>query len=100
VGATHWRGKLTVRELAAKMSCLKMVGENLTEEKRALFIQDFNFDGGGIDNVDFDVPASRLATRWTRQRNLELFFFLVREKDESFDILGGWMIKTQFLPFF
>jgi hypothetical protein len=75
VGATHWCGKLTVGELTIKMSRLKMVGENLTEEERALFIQDFNFDGGGIDNVDFDVPASRLATRWIRQQNLELFFF-------------------------
>lgn len=34
-------GKLTVGELASKMSRLKVVGENLTEEERASFIQDF-----------------------------------------------------------
>jgi hypothetical protein len=50
-------------ELAAKMSRLKVVGENLTEEERALFIHDFNFDGGGIDDVDFNVPTSH-AMDW------------------------------------
>ena len=85
-------------ELAAKMSHLKVVGENLMEEERASFIHDFNFDGGGIDDVDFDVPASRLATRWTGQQNHELFFFVKRERDELFDILrekSGMCFKSR-----
>ncbi|KAG6677824.1 hypothetical protein I3842_14G046700 [Carya illinoinensis] len=42
-------GRLTVGELASKMSRLKVVGENLTEEERASFIQDL------YRNVDEDV---------------------------------------------
>lgn len=42
-------GKLPVGELAAKMSRLKVVGENLTEEERASFIHDLN------RNLDEDV---------------------------------------------
>ncbi|KAF2292522.1 hypothetical protein GH714_025157 [Hevea brasiliensis] len=45
-------GKLTLRDLASRMSRLKVVGENLTEEERASFIQDLyqNLD----DEVDFE----------------------------------------------
>jgi hypothetical protein len=86
VGAAHQRGKLIAVELAAKMSRLKVVGENLTREERALFIHIFNFNGGGIDDVDFDVLAGH-AVDWAA-KILNFFFFLVREKDESFDILG------------
>ncbi|XP_059434598.1 fimbrin-2 isoform X1 [Corylus avellana] len=45
-------GKLTVGELAAKMSRLKVVGENLTEEERASFIHDLNRNLD--DDVDFE----------------------------------------------
>ncbi|KAF5746267.1 fimbrin-2 [Tripterygium wilfordii] len=45
-------GRLTLKELSAKMSRLKVVGENLTEEERACLIQDLyqNLD----DEVDFE----------------------------------------------
>ncbi|KAF5726553.1 hypothetical protein HS088_TW22G00232 [Tripterygium wilfordii] len=45
-------GRLTLKELASKMSRLKVVGENLTEEERASLIQDLyqNLD----DEVDFE----------------------------------------------
>ena len=45
-------GRLTVRDLASRMSNLKVVGENLTEEERASFIQSYhhNLD----DDVDFE----------------------------------------------
>ncbi|KAB1225654.1 Fimbrin-like protein 2 [Morella rubra] len=46
-------GRLTVGELASKMSRLKVVGENLTEEERASYIHDLyhNVD----DDVDFEL---------------------------------------------
>jgi hypothetical protein len=71
VGESHRRGKLTVgAELAAKMSRLKVVGDNLTEDERASFIHDFDFDfdGGGTDDVS--RPCGGLGGE-----NLELFFF-------------------------
>uniref|UniRef100_A0A2P2IX20 Uncharacterized protein MANES_12G054300 n=1 Tax=Rhizophora mucronata TaxID=61149 RepID=A0A2P2IX20_RHIMU len=45
-------GKLTLRDLASRMSRLKVVGENLTEEERASVIQDLyqNLD----EEVDFE----------------------------------------------
>ncbi|KAJ6956550.1 fimbrin-2 [Populus alba x Populus x berolinensis] len=45
-------GKLTLRDLASRMSRLKVVGENLTEEDRAACIQDLyqNLD----EEVDFE----------------------------------------------
>ncbi|PON65960.1 Dystrophin [Trema orientale] len=45
-------GRLTVGDLASRMSSLKVVGENLTEEERASFIQNYhhNLD----DDVDFE----------------------------------------------
>jgi hypothetical protein len=45
-------GKLPVGELASKMSRLKVVGENLTEEERASFIHDLNRNLD--DDVDFE----------------------------------------------
>lgn len=46
-------GRLIVGDLASKMSKLKVVGENLTEEGRASFIQTLhpNLD----DDVDFEL---------------------------------------------
>ncbi|KAF9688455.1 hypothetical protein SADUNF_Sadunf02G0198900 [Salix dunnii] len=46
-------GKLTLRDLASRMSRLKVVGENLTEEDRASCIQDLyqNLD----EEVDFEL---------------------------------------------
>lgn len=45
-------GKLTLKDLASRMSRLKVVGENLTEEERGSLIQDFyqNLD----EEVDFE----------------------------------------------
>lgn len=45
-------GKLTLRDMASRMSRLKVVGENLTEEDRASCIQDLyqNLD----EEVDFE----------------------------------------------
>ncbi|KAF4367557.1 hypothetical protein F8388_009202 [Cannabis sativa] len=42
-------GRLTVGDLASRMSSLKVVGENLTEEERASLIQNYH------DNLDDDV---------------------------------------------
>ncbi|KAI4354181.1 hypothetical protein L6164_003073 [Bauhinia variegata] len=46
-------GRLTIGDLASKMSRLKVVGENLSEEERASYIQDLyqNTD----DDVDFEL---------------------------------------------
>lgn len=46
-------GRLTVGDLASRMSSLKVVGENLTEEERASFIKNYhqNLD----DDVDFEL---------------------------------------------
>lgn len=46
-------GKLTVGDLASKMSRLKVVGENLGEEERASLIQDYHSDLQ--DEVDFEL---------------------------------------------
>ncbi|KAH9745748.1 fimbrin-2 [Citrus sinensis] len=46
-------GKLTVGDLASKMSRLKVVGENLSEEERASLIQDYHCDLQ--DEVDFEL---------------------------------------------
>lgn len=46
-------GKLTVGDLASKMSRLKVVGENLSEEERASLIQDYHRDLQ--DEVDFEL---------------------------------------------
>lgn len=46
-------GKLTVGDLASKMSRLKVVGENLGEEERASLIQDYH--SGLQDEVDFEL---------------------------------------------
>lgn len=45
-------GRLSLGDLASKMSRLKVVGENLTEQERASFIQDLyqNQD----DEVDYE----------------------------------------------
>ncbi|XP_024024196.1 fimbrin-2 [Morus notabilis] len=45
-------GRLTVGDLASRMSNLKVVGENLTEEERASFIQNFHHKLD--DDVDFE----------------------------------------------
>ncbi|KAJ4847949.1 Fimbrin-2 [Turnera subulata] len=45
-------GKLTVGDLASRMSRLKVVGENLTEEERASFIQDLYSNLN--EEVDFE----------------------------------------------
>lgn len=45
-------GKLTLADLSSKMSRLKVVGENLTEEERASFIQNLHPDLD--DDVDFE----------------------------------------------
>ncbi|KAJ4730341.1 putative Fimbrin [Melia azedarach] len=47
-------GKLTVGDLASKMSRLKVVGENLNEEERASFIQDL-YHSNLNDEVDFEL---------------------------------------------
>ncbi|XP_031252181.1 fimbrin-2 [Pistacia vera] len=47
-------GKLIVSDLASRMSRLKVVGENLSEEERALFIQDL-YPNNLIDEVDFEL---------------------------------------------
>ncbi|KAF7825880.1 fimbrin-2-like [Senna tora] len=46
-------GKLTIGDLASKMSRLKVVGENLSEEERASFIQDLYQNTE--DEVDFEL---------------------------------------------
>lgn len=46
-------GKLKVGDLASKMAGLKVVGENLTEEERASFIQDLYENSD--DEVDFEM---------------------------------------------
>ncbi|XP_030935418.1 fimbrin-2 [Quercus robur] len=48
-------GRVTLGELASKMSRLKVVGENLTEEERASFIHDFYPDHHDHDDVDFEL---------------------------------------------
>ncbi|KAL5562210.1 hypothetical protein UlMin_031957 [Ulmus minor] len=45
-------GRLTVGDLASRMSNLKVVGENLTEEERASFIKSFHHNQD--DDVDFE----------------------------------------------
>ncbi|KAJ0111270.1 hypothetical protein Patl1_03115 [Pistacia atlantica] len=47
-------GKLIVSDLASRMSRLKVVGENLSEEERALFIQDL-YPNNLLDEVDFEL---------------------------------------------
>ena len=46
-------GRLTIGDLASKMSRMKVVGENLSEEERASYIQDLyqNTD----EEVDFEL---------------------------------------------
>ena len=46
-------GRLSLRDLSSKMSRLKVVGENLTEEERASFIRDSyqNLD----EDLDFEL---------------------------------------------
>lgn len=46
-------GKLVIADLASKMSRLKVVGENLSEEERASYVQDLyqNTD----EEVDFEL---------------------------------------------
>lgn len=78
-------GKLTLADLSSKMSTLKVVGENLTEEERASFIQNLhhNLD----DDVDFEFflrvcfLTSMLLFNLFIQENT--FFFLL------FCLLGG-----------
>ncbi|KAJ6333983.1 hypothetical protein OIU78_010981 [Salix suchowensis] len=71
-------GKLTLRDMASRMSRLKVVGENLTEEDRASCIQDLyqNLD----EEVDFEfflkvclfVSISTSSTPfWAEIRELE-----------------------------
>lgn len=46
-------GKLVIGDLASKMSSLKVVGENLSEEERASYVHDLyqNID----EEVDFEL---------------------------------------------
>lgn len=46
-------GRLTIGDLASKMSRLKVVGENLSEDERASYIQDLYQNTG--DEVDFEL---------------------------------------------
>ncbi|RDX65303.1 Fimbrin-2 [Mucuna pruriens] len=46
-------GRLTVGDLASKMSRLKLVGENLSEEERGSYIQDLYQNKG--EEVDFEL---------------------------------------------
>ncbi|XP_044465480.1 fimbrin-2 [Mangifera indica] len=47
-------GKLIVSDLASRMSRLKVVGENLSEEERASLIQNF-YPNNLLDEVDFEL---------------------------------------------
>lgn len=71
-------GRLTVGELASKMSRLKVVGENLTEEERASYIHDLyhNVD----DDVDFELflRVSYYLTKTWKEMEHILFFFSLR----------------------
>lgn len=66
-------GKLPVGELAAKMSRLKVVGENLTEEERASFIHDLNRNLD--DDVDFE-SFLRVSHYCFVKTTLSILFFL------------------------
>ena len=61
-------GRLTIGDLASKMSRLKVVGENLSEEERASYIQDL------YKNTDEDVDYELfLKVRFF----FPIFFFLI-----------------------
>lgn len=78
-------GGLTLADLPSKMSRLKHVGENLTEEDRASFLQDSyqNLD----DDVDFELflrvsinfDTCKHVDRRNIRREHRLFLFLWTE---------------------
>lgn len=78
-------GRLTVGELASKMSRLKVVGENLTEEERASFIQDL------YHNVDEDVDfesflrvSNSLNKSLKKRERRSLFLSLTHSRVQDF----------------
>lgn len=67
-------GRVTLGELASKMSRLKVVGENLTEEERASFIHDFYPDHHDHDDVDFELFLRVSAVLYFELCGLDLSF--------------------------
>lgn len=65
-------GRVTLGELASKMSRLKVVGENLTEEERASFIHDFYPDHHDHDDVDFELFLRVSAALYSELCGLDL----------------------------